>query len=191
MFPIVYVIFAVFYLVCAYFILERVRKDYMEQGVLRRSTSNLEVVMFFLHGCLMGLSYGTDLAWPPVSPYSAAVVLGVALALIGLANLLTALRVFGPFWRMLGLHVEGLKQSGIYRRTRNPQLLGYWLMILAIPAVWPSWYALVSALLYWPMAHRMVLVEEQHLEAQFGEEYREYCRQTPRYVGFATFKTGS
>jgi protein-S-isoprenylcysteine O-methyltransferase Ste14 len=107
--------------------------------------------------------------------------------LIGLANLLTALRVFGPFWRMLGLSVAGLQQSGIYRRTRNPQLIGYWLMILSIPVVWPSWYAWVSALLYWPMAHRMVQIEEQHLEAQFGEEYLEYCQQTPRYIGRATF----
>jgi protein-S-isoprenylcysteine O-methyltransferase Ste14 len=186
--PVSYFGFAVFVLVCAYFILERVRRDYADQGILRKSTSNLEVVMFFLHGCLMGLPYSFDAGWPPISPYSSIVVLGIALALIGGANLLAALRVFGPFWRMLGLNVEGLKQSGIYRRTRNPQLLGYWLMVLAIPVVWPSWYALLSAFLYWPIAHRMVLVEEQHLEAQFGEEYLEYCRQTPRYIGLASFR---
>jgi protein-S-isoprenylcysteine O-methyltransferase Ste14 len=189
MFIIVYLTFAVFYLVCAYFILERVRKDYAAQGALRKSTSNLEILMFFLHGCLIGVSYGGKDTWKPVSPYSAIAILGIALALIGFANLLTALRVFGPFWRMLGLDVEGLKQSGIYRRTRNPQLIGYWLMILAIPVVWPSWLALLSVLLYWPMAHRMVKVEEQHLEALFGEEYLEYCRETPRYIGRATFKT--
>lgn len=188
MFLFLYIGFALFYLICAYFILERVRKDYAAQGTLRKSTSNLEVVMFFLHGCLIGISYEQIDAWPPASPFSGVVILGVALALIGMANLLTALRVFGPFWRMLGLNVEGLKQSGIYRRTRNPQLIGYWLMVLAIPIVWPSWYALLSVILYWPAAHRMVLVEEEHLEAQFGEEYREYCRQTPRYIGKATFK---
>jgi protein-S-isoprenylcysteine O-methyltransferase Ste14 len=187
MFLIAYIGFALFYLICAYFILERVRRDYASQGSLRRSTSNLEIVMFFLHGCLMGISYPGEASWPPVSPYSAVVILGVVLALIGLANMLTALRVFGPFWRMLGLNVEGLKQSGIYRRTRNPQLIGYWLMLLAIPVVWPSQYAWVSALLYWPVAHRMVMIEEEHLEAQFGEEYLEYCRQTPRYIGRATF----
>lgn len=188
MFPEIYIGFAIFYLVCAYYILERVRSDYAQQGVLRKSTSNLEVLMFFLHGCLMGLSYASDAAWPPVSPYPAVVVLGIAIALIGLAQLISALRVFGPFWRMLGLNVQGLKQSGIYRRTRNPQLIGYWLMVLAIPAVWPSWYALISALLYWPMAHRMVMIEEEHLEAEFGEEYRQYCRQTPRYIGLRSLK---
>jgi protein-S-isoprenylcysteine O-methyltransferase Ste14 len=189
MFPVIYIGYAVFFLACAYFILERVRKDYAELGLLRKSTSNLEVVMFFLHGCLMGLSYGFEIELPPASPYNAVVVLGIMLALIGLANLLTALRVFGPFWRMLGLKVEGLRQSGIYRRTRNPQLVGYWLMIAAIPIVWPSWYGWAGALLYWPMAHRMVLIEEQHLENQFGEEYREYCRETPRYIGLRSFKT--
>lgn len=188
MFLIIYIGFALFYLICAYFILERVRRDYAAQGCLQRSTSNLEIVMFILHGFLLGVSYAQEVTWPPVSPYSAVVVLGVALALIGLANLLTALRVFGPFWRMLGLNVEGLQQSGIYRRTRNPQLIGYWLMLLAIPVVWPSWYAWVSALLYWPAAHRMVTIEEEHLEVQFGEEYLEYCRQTPRYIGRGTFK---
>ena len=188
MFLFIYLGFALFYLVCAYFILERVRKDYAVHGALQKSTSNLEVVMFFLHGSLIGIAYGGKVGWPPGSPFSAAVILGVVLALIGLANLLAALRVFGPFWRMLGLNVDGLKQSAIYQRTRNPQLIGYWLMTLAIPVVWPSWYALLSILLYWPMAHRMVLIEEQHLETQFGEEYLDYCRQTPRYIGRATFK---
>jgi protein-S-isoprenylcysteine O-methyltransferase Ste14 len=188
MFPVIYLVYAVFYLVCVYLILERVRRDYSQLGRLRKSTSNLEVVMFFLHGCLMGLSYGADGGWPPTSPYSSVMVLGVGLALIGLAQLVFALCVFGPFWRMLGLTVEGLKQSGIYRRTRNPQLIGYWLMILAIPLVWPSWYALLGALLYWPMAHRMVLIEEVHMQAVFGEEYSQYCRQTPRYLGAASFK---
>ena len=189
MFLFIYLGFALFYLVCAYFILERVRKDYAVHGALQKSTSNLEVVMFFLNGCLIGISYERLGSWPPASPFSAAVILGVVIALIGLAKLISALRVFGPFWRMLGLNVEGLKQSGIYRRTRNPQLVGYWLMILSIPVVWPSWYALLSVLLYWPMAHRMVLIEEHHLETQFGEEYLDYCRQTPRYIGKATFKT--
>ncbi|MEN8241954.1 MAG: isoprenylcysteine carboxylmethyltransferase family protein [Chloroflexota bacterium] len=190
MFIFIYLGFALIYLVCAYFILERVRKDYAAHGSLHKPTSNLEVVMFFLHGCLIGLSYGAIDSWPPASPFSAIVILGVGLALIGLGKLLAALRVFGPFWRMLGLNVEGLKQAGIYRRSRNPQLVGYWLMVLAIPIVWPSWYAFASVLLYWPMAHRMVLIEEQHLTAQFGEEYLEYCRQTPRYIGRATFKIG-
>jgi protein-S-isoprenylcysteine O-methyltransferase Ste14 len=188
MFPVIYSAFLVLYLVCVYLILERVRRDYAEFGLLRKSTSNLEVVMFFLHGCLMGLSYGFRIEMPPASPYSAVVVLGVFLALIGLAQLVAALRVFGPFWRMLGLDVKGLRQSGIYQRTRNPQLIGYWLMILAIPLVWPSWYAVLSALLYWPMAHRMVQIEEQHLEAEFGDEYRQYCRETPRYLGASSFK---
>lgn len=188
MFPVIYIAYAVLFLVCAYFILERVRKDYKELGLLRKSTSNLEVVMFFLHGCLMGLSYGFEIEMPPSSPYSAVVILGVVLALIGMANLVSALQVFGPFWRMLGLDVKGLQQSGIYQRTRNPQLVGYWLMLAAIPIVWPSWYAWAGALLYWPMAHRMVMIEEEHLTAQFGEEYLEYCRQTPRYIGPRSFK---
>jgi hypothetical protein len=69
MFLIAYIGFALFYLICAYFILERVRRDYSVQGDLRRSTSNLEIIMFFLHGCLMGISYAQEVSWPPVSPY--------------------------------------------------------------------------------------------------------------------------
>lgn len=189
MFIFIFLGFTLFFLACAYLILERVRKDYAALGALRKSTSNLEIMMFFLHGCLIGISYSEKNNWPPSSPFSAVVILGIAIALIGMAQLLTALRVFGPFWRMLGLNIEGLRKSGIYRRTRNPQLVGYWLMILAIPVVWPSCYSLASVLLYWPMAHRMVRIEEDHLKAQFGEEYLEYCRQTPRYIGAATFKS--
>ena len=88
------------------------------------------------------------------------------------------------FPRAMGLEVNVLRQSGPYRLTRNPQLLGYGLVVAGLALLWPSWYALGWASLYPVITHMMVLTEEEHLRSVFGEEYERYCQRVPRYVGF-------
>jgi protein-S-isoprenylcysteine O-methyltransferase Ste14 len=98
------------------------------------------------------------------------------------------LSAFGTmFWfglrRAFGVQVKGLVQSGPYRVTRNPQLVGFTPVVLGCLLLWPSWYALGWAALYGVVAHLMVVTEEEHLLAVSGEEYARYCRRVPRYVG--------
>ena len=31
--------------------------------------------------------------------------------------------------------------------------------------------------------HVMIVTEEEHLRAVFGEDYRRYCERVPRYLG--------
>jgi protein-S-isoprenylcysteine O-methyltransferase Ste14 len=90
--------------------------------------------------------------------------------------------VFG-LRRAFGWQVEGLVRSGLYRVTRNPQLVGGVLMVIGPALLWPSWYALGWVLLYGVVGHLMVMTEEEHLHQVHGEEYERYCEQTPRYLG--------
>ena len=81
------------------------------------------------------------------------------------------------------MKVKGLVQSGPYRVTRNPQLVGGSLLVIGVVVLWPSCCALGWVVLYGVVAHMMVLTEEEHLRDVFGEEYERYCGRVPRYLG--------
>lgn len=57
------------------------------------------------------------------------------------------------------------------------------MMVVGIGLLWPSWYALGWVMLWVAMSYPMVLTEEEHLRRVDGEEYLQYCRQVPRYLG--------
>jgi protein-S-isoprenylcysteine O-methyltransferase Ste14 len=50
--------------------------------------------------------------------------------------------------------------------------------------LWPSWYAVEWAILYFVLIHMMILTEEEHLLNTHGEQYREYCQEVPRNLWF-------
>ena len=39
--------------------------------------------------------------------------------------------------------------------------------------------------------HLMIVTEEEHLSAVFGEEYLGYCERVPRYLGWGRWGAGS
>jgi protein-S-isoprenylcysteine O-methyltransferase Ste14 len=162
-----------------------VRHDYRRNGRATWRSSLLETLVMCLY---LSFPY---LYNPPewVAPWSRKVPVGEPLRTVGrLCIAIGMVSSFGTgFWfgigRGLGLRVKGLIQSGPYRVTRNPQLVFFGLVPLGCALLWPSWYALGWLALYGFLLHPMVLTEEEHLLAVFGEEYARYCRQVPRYFG--------
>ncbi len=79
---------------------------------------------------------------------------------------------------------DGLVTGGIYQWTRNPQnamlIVVYAALALAIDNA-PT-YLLAGAMMavYW----LMVLCEEPWLERIYGEAYRTYCRDVPRFFNW-------
>lgn len=78
---------------------------------------------------------------------------------------------------------QRLVVRGIYRHVRNPMISGVFAVLLgeALLAGSPAlliWCAIFAAinLIYIP------LVEEPRLEARFGEAYRQYKRDVPRWL---------
>ncbi len=77
-----------------------------------------------------------------------------------------------------------LLTQGPYRYSRNP-------IYLAELTVWLGWIVFYGSLvLLGVLAAASLLLgpiilprEERGLEANFGDEYREYCRKTPRLLG--------
>ncbi|MDH5590290.1 MAG: hypothetical protein OEZ37_09600, partial [Gemmatimonadota bacterium] len=48
--------------------------------------------------------------------------------------------------------------------------------------LWPSWPNVGVLILIVILAHLMILAEEEHLSAVFGDDYERYRMRVPRYV---------
>ena len=57
-----------------------------------------------------------------------------------------------------------------------------WVMILGVFVYAPSLYMLGWVLIWGVIGHWMIRMEEAHLRRVFGEEYEQYCEETPRYL---------
>ena len=58
----------------------------------------------------------------------------------------------------------------------------YTVLILGYAMLWLNWLTMIWIGVFLLTAHWMVITEEEHLAAKFGEEYRSYCQKVPRYI---------
>jgi protein-S-isoprenylcysteine O-methyltransferase Ste14 len=110
---------------------------------------------------------------------------GVAVGLVGAGIYLSGRVRFRSFRLAWGLTTERLVTDGVYRFTRNPQLIGWMLMEFGAAIAGRSGAALVLAALFVPACAVCIRLEERVLLARFGEEYRRFMAGTPRYLGWA------
>lgn len=166
-------------LAAAFLVFGRVRSDYQTLGRLSRPVAILQVAYF----CAYALaSYAfLDSRLSQISTAGLLFPLALVLMIIGLLLVAFSMPFLGQ--RSFGREVGGLRTGGLYRYSRDPQLVGGFLFIAGYALLWPSWRGALWAALWLVIAHLMVRGEEAHLEAVFGDEYRDYCRRTPRYLG--------
>ena len=110
----------------------------------------------------------------------------ICVALLGIGVLFFALAIFGlgTFSLRVGLPQEktALRTTGVYGLSRNPMLLGLYLMALgsAIYVQNPiNWMLVIIAL---TVHHRIILTEEIFMENRFGEQWIEYRNKVRRYL---------
>ena len=77
---------------------------------------------------------------------------------------------------------HGLVKTGPYSLLRNPMYFGTFTTGLGfVLMLWPAWlWPIYVGIFYWRFI-KQVRTEEQHLTQMFGQEYRDYCQQTPRF----------
>ena len=172
-------------LLCGYLVFRvLVRRDYQRLGRLTPLVSTLELAVWLLVVVFPYLYNPVAwwLVWFAKTPQNLAVKLtGSLLVLIGMGLAVLAMTRLGMGTTM-GQKVEGLHMSGLYRFSRNPQLLGGGLAVVGIALLWPSGYALGWIVLYGVLGHWMVISEEKHLLKIHGEAYAEYYKRVPRYL---------
>ncbi len=117
-------------------------------------------------------------------PFSVRIVIGALMMAAGFALALPAVFAF----RRADTHVEPWKPSsalvtgGVYRYLRNPMYVGATLLLAGFAVLFASDWTLVTTIGFALVVHfGVVKREERYLEAKFGEAYRAYKRQVPRY----------
>ena len=154
------------------------RRAYRRRGRLTVPALLLLCVMLFLPNLL--LDYATRFQFPTTPLQYAGAAIGIA----GLAICLAGIWRFRSLSKMLCLKTGTLTVTGLYRWSRNPQYVGYFLFLVGFALTDWSWWCLAALLVVGISLHLLVLVEEEHLHRVFGEPFGEYRRRTPRYAGW-------
>jgi protein-S-isoprenylcysteine O-methyltransferase Ste14 len=160
----------------------------------RRLLSSLIVPFIVLIGVpmvILFLTGPTDGGWAKDPPQSVIVsISGLVLFVLGLILFVATIRLFSQ-------HGEGsimpwdptqrLVVQEVYRHVRNPMhtgvflvLFGEGLLLRSTPLLLFAAAAVVLHLFYIPFS------EERSLENRFGEAYREYKRNVPRWIPRST-----
>jgi protein-S-isoprenylcysteine O-methyltransferase Ste14 len=177
----VFVVSALLWLIAGIFIFRVVvRRDYRRRGRLSLFSGFIELLVYSLWATIAYIYRPSD--WPAVHAGSVARVVGWILFAGGMIVCFGTMIVFGMA-RAFGRRVDVLKQSGMYGLSRNPQTVAFLLAMIGYLMLWPSWYGLGSVAIVAVMSHTMVVTEEEHLRASYGDEYVRYCEQVPRYLG--------
>jgi len=163
----------------AFFVFARVKSDYQNRGKLSRQVATLQVAYF----CIYALSSYVllDARLSQVNTDGVFFPFAIVLMLLGFLMVVLSMPFLGI--RSFGGVVGRLKTNGIYRCSRNPQLVGGFLFIIGYAMLWPNWEGALWACLWLVISYLMVRAEESHLECIFGDEYRDYCKRTHRYFG--------
>lgn len=131
-----------------------------------------------------GLTHLDELiGWEPLSMQTFFLAVGIVLVipglyLLGITNRL--LRSLGSGANAFHL-TEKIVGTDIYKRTRNPMSLGYYLFALGIAFIVGSRLLTLAVLLGLIPAHLFFLkfFEEYELELRFGDSYRQYQQEVP------------
>ncbi len=184
--PLVIILIAAGLLALAVIVFNRVRKDYRELGRLSPLVSWIQLGFFVAYACSSYLFLDSRLDAVSATGW----LLGAAILLlaVGFVLVLFTMPILGQ--RSFGHEVGRLNTDGLYRYSRNPQLVGGFLFMLGYALLWPAWQGLLFVGLWLPVSWLMVRGEEEHLQKVFGEDYREYCRRTPRFVGIPDLRRG-
>ncbi len=137
---------------------------------------------------LMWLISGRPFPW---APETGVAVVAAILAAVGLALSVWAIvymkkvgegNPFDAYNHQVAPRTKHLMTCGPYSFSRNPMLLGIYIydigFILWLCSLWPLIVFAVEVVLL----TLQVRAEEKRLEADFGEEYRDYKKSVPRYL---------
>ena len=166
-------------LAASFFVFAKVRSDYQSLGRLSRPIAALQTGYFCVYALCSYVFLDSRLSH--ITAVGVLLLLALILRITGFLLVVFSMPFLGQ--RSFGRVVGGLHTSGLYRYSRNPQLVGGFLFMVGYALLWPSWQGMLWASLWLVIAHLMVRGEEAHLENIFGDEYRDYCLRTPRYLG--------
>jgi protein-S-isoprenylcysteine O-methyltransferase Ste14 len=154
------------------------RWEYRKYGKLTLLGLLLLCAMLFIPNLV--LEYATTYEMPrtPLDYF------GVFVGIVGIALCLAGIIHFKSVWKVLCVDAGKLTLTGPYTWSRNPQYVGWVLLLLGFSLNDWSLWCLAALLVVAISLHLLILVEEDHLRRVFGEHYIAFCRRVPRYAGW-------
>ena len=153
------------------------RHDYRRHGRLTWLGFGVLVCWFFLPHLAM------DFAVRYTSPWMLRQYVGLGLAILGLSILLNSILSFRSAKKVMALDPGKLTVSGLYRWSRNPQYVGWFLFVAGFGVMWWTWRCWIALAMLFAALHVIVFVEEEHLDRTFGDAYRDFRARVPRWFG--------
>jgi len=77
---------------------------------------------------------------------------------------------------------NGINLKGLYRISRNPMYVSYFVYFLSCALLTQSLILLVILIVFQLSAHWVILSEERWCIKKFGEEYKKYMNKVGRYI---------
>ena len=156
-----------------------IRRQYARRNKLTKLSAFLEFLVYFVMNYVAYTFMGSD--WPAIHMNMGVVFIGSLVGFVGLVILGFSVSRLG--WSSsLGQSSSWLRQEGLYRYSRNPQLIGYFVFIIGVAILWPAWYHVYWLIQILIVSHLMIMTEEEYLQSLYGETYDQYCRRVPRYL---------
>jgi len=78
--------------------------------------------------------------------------------------------------------IGGINVNGLYRLSRNPMYIAYFIYFLGCVFLTQSWILLVLLICFQISSHWIILSEERWCIKEFGEEYIKYMSRVRRYI---------
>ena len=117
-------------------------------------------------------------------------ITGLILFLAGCTFVLWARRVLGKMWGLSTSREVKLREdhqiirSGPYTFVRNPMYFGWWVAMLGLLLVYPTWVVLLLLVFSVVSFTGRALHEDKVLAGRFGEAWAEYRRHTKFLIPF-------
>jgi protein-S-isoprenylcysteine O-methyltransferase Ste14 len=77
---------------------------------------------------------------------------------------------------------SGINKNGLYRISRNPMYVAYFIYFLGCAALTRSWILLALLIVFQISSHWIILSEERWCTKEFGGEYLQYMKNVRRYI---------
>lgn len=165
--------------------LRRMIVEFRRDGALSVATAGVLDALYLAHAAAVTTASRRDHSVLQV-PQPVAAALGIATVACGVGVMAAGMRQFPSVGQVNAIGDREFVTAGIYRYTRNPQYLGWSLVLAGVGLAHRSWRGMTLAAVY-PAAIQVWLPhEERHLEDEFGLAYRRYRRRVRRWIGYHT-----
>ena len=77
---------------------------------------------------------------------------------------------------------QGINNKGVYKYSRNPMYVSFFLYFLGITMIIGSWFYLFLIVILQISVHFLILSEERWCMNTFGEEFHRYMKHVRRYI---------